>query len=136
MVSPQCSTSGLGADAPMAVDPEAMDVRDNELNELDSQPLLVSGSGGGGGGAEERVLDPSPSQVSVSVLGASTGQVGVPQEEVLESSPSFSPLSGPVSSVKPSGVSEDVDSGDDASASLVDSRPLRSKIPVKVGRSV
>ena len=69
VVSQQCSMSGLGADAPMAVDPEAVDVRDNELNELDSQPLLVSGSGGGGGGAEERVLDPSPSQGSVSVLG-------------------------------------------------------------------
>ena len=58
------------------------------------------------------------------------------QEEVLVSSPSFSPLSGSVSSVTPSGVSEDVDSGDDASASVVDSRPLRSKIPVKVGRGV
>ena len=28
-----------------------------------------------------------------------------------------------------------MDSGDDAPASLVDSRPVRSKIPVKVGRS-
>ena len=50
VVSQQCSMSGLGA--PMAVDPEAglglgLDVRDNELNELDSQPLLVSGSEGG-----------------------------------------------------------------------------------------
>ena len=62
----------------------------------------------------------------------------MPQEEVLESFPSFSPLSGSVMSVTPSsGVSEDgVDSGDDASASLVDSRPLRSRISVKVGRSV
>ena len=34
---------------------------------------------GGGGGAEERVLDSSPSQVSASVLGASTSQGGVPQ---------------------------------------------------------
>ena len=104
------------------------------------------------GGAEERVLDPSPSQGSVSVLGeaeervldpspsgcvlgASTGQAGGSQEEVMESSPSFSPLSG---SVTPSseGVSEvGVDSGDDAPSS-VDSGPLRSKIPVKVGCSV
>ena len=91
----------------------------------------------GGGGAKERVLDPSPSPVPVSVLGASTGQVGVPQEEVLDSSPSFSPLSGSVLSVEPSsGVSGDgVDSGDDTPASLVDSRPVRSKIPVKDGRS-
>ena len=151
-VSRQCSMSGLGADAPMAVDPEAMDVRDNELNELDSQPLLVSGSGG----AEERVLDPSPSQGSASVLGgagervldpspsdsilgASTGQSGESQEEVMESSPTFSPLSGSVLSVAPSSesVSEvGVDSGDDAPASVVESGPLRSKIPVKVGRSV
>ena len=72
----------------------------------------------GRGGAEERVLDPSPSQVSGSVL---------------ESSPTFSPLSGSV--LQSSGVSEDgVDSGDDASASVGDSRPLRSRIPVKVGR--
>ena len=72
------------------------------------------------GGAEERVLDPSPSQVSGSVL---------------ESSPTFSPLSGSVS--QSSGVSEDgVDSGDDASASVGDSKPLRSRIPVKVGRVV
>ena len=90
------------------------------------------------GGAEKRVLDPSPSQVSGSVLGASTSQVGVPQEEVQESSPTFSPLSGSVSSVTPSsGVSEvGVNSGDDAPASVGDSGPLRSKIPVKVGRSV
>ena len=151
VVSQQCSMSGLGADAPMAVDPEAVDVRDNELNELDSQPLLVSGSGG----AEERVLDPSPSQGSVSVLGgaeervldpspsdsvlgASTGQAGVSQEEVMESSPTFSPLSGSVLSVTPSSGGSDVgvDSGDDAPASVVESGPLRSKIPVKVGRSV
>ena len=61
----------------------------------------------------------------------------MPQEEVLDSSPSFSPLSGSVLSVEPSsGVSGDgVDSGDDTLASLVDSRPVRSKIPVKVGRS-
>ena len=74
----------------------------------------------------------------MSVLGASTGQVGVPQEEVLESSPSFSPLSGSVLSVEPSsGASGDgVDSGDDALASVVDSRPLRSRILVKVGRVV
>ena len=151
VVSQQCSMSGLGADAPMAVDPEAVDVRDNELNELDSQPLLVSGSGG----AEERVLDPSPSQGSVSVLGgaeervldpspsdsvlgASTGQAGVSQEEMMESSPTFSPLSGSVLSVTPSSGGSDVgvDSGDDAPASVVESGPLRSKIPVKVGRSV
>ena len=151
VVSQQCSMSGLGADAPMAVDPEAVDVRDNELNELDSQPLLVSGSGG----AEERVLDPSPSQGSVSilggaeervldpspsdsVLGASTGQAGVSQEEGMESSPTFSPLSGSVLSVTPSSGGSDVgvDSGDDAPASGVDTGPLRSKIPVKVGRSV
>ena len=123
------------------VEAMSIDVRDNELDELVSQPLLDSGSGGVEervldpspsqvsvgvlGGAEERVLDPSPSPVSVSVSGASTGQVGVPQEEVLVSSPSFSPLSGSVLS----------DSGDDAPASLVDARPVRSKIPVKVGRS-
>ena len=90
-----------------------------------------------GGGAEEGVLDPSPSPGSVSVLGASTSKVGVPQEEVLDSSLSFSPLSGSVLSIESSsGVSGDrVDSGDDAPASLVDSRPVRSKIPVKVGRS-
>ena len=147
--SSQCSMSGLGADAPMAVDPEAVDVRDNELNELDSQPLLVSGSG-----AEERVLDPSPSQGSVSVLGGaeervldpspsnsvlgtSTGQAGESQEEVMESSPTFSPLSGSVLSVTPSsGGSDVVDSGDDAPVSGVDTGPLRSRIPVKVGRSV
>ena len=77
-----------------------MDVRDNELEEMLSQLLL----------------DPSPSQVSVA------------QVEVLESSPSFSPLSGSVLSVTPSsGVSKDgVDSGDNAPASLV----------AKVGRSV
>ena len=52
----------------------------------------------------------------------------MPQEEVLESSPSFSPHSGSVLSVTPSsGVSEDgVDSGDDALASSVSN----------VGRSV
>ena len=76
-----------------------MDVRVNALDEMVSQPLLGSGSGDGGGGAEERVLDPFHSQVSTSVLGASTSQVGVPQEEVLESSPSFSPLSGSFLSV-------------------------------------
>ena len=144
------SESG-GADG---IEEMSVDVRDNELDEVVSQPLLDSGSVGAEervldpspsqvslsvwGGAEERVLDPSPSQVSGSVLGASTGQVGVPQEEVQESSPTFSPLSGSVSSVTPSsGVSEvGVDSGDDAPASVVDSGPLRSKIPVKVGRSV
>ena len=83
----------------VAVDPDAMDV----------QPLHVSGSGGWGGGVEE----PSPSQVSISVLGASAGQYG-------GSFPSFSPHLGSVLSVMPSGVSEDVDSGDDASSSLVD----------------
>ena len=45
-------------------------------------------------GAEERVLDPSPSQCSASMLEASAGQSGGPQEEVLESCPSFSPLLG------------------------------------------
>ena len=69
----------------------AIDVRDNELDELVSQPLL-----NGSGVAEERVLDPSPSLPLPSdcVLEASTGRSGVPQEEVLESSPSFSPPSG------------------------------------------
>ena len=86
-------------------------------------------------GAEERVLDPSPSN---SVLGASTGQAGESQEEVMESSPTFSLLSGSVLSVTPSlgGSDVGVDSGDDAPASGVDTGPLRSKIPVKVGRSV
>ena len=66
---------------------ESMSVNlcDNELDEVISQPLLVSGSGGVG----ERVLDPSPSD---SVLGASTGQAGEPQEEVMESPPTFSPI--------------------------------------------
>ena len=110
-----------------------VDTRDNELDKVVSQPLLVRGSGV----AEERVLDPSPSQVLVSVLEDSAGRSGVPQEEVLESSPSFSPLSGTCLSDTPSsGVSEDVvGSGDDGPASLVDSRPLRSRIPVKVARS-
>ena len=87
------------------------------------------------GGAEERVLDPSPSD---SVLGASTGQAGESQEEVMESSPTFSPLSGSVLSVTPSSGGSDVgvDWGDDAPASGMDTGPLRSKIPVKVGRSV
>ena len=145
----QCSMSVLGAGVPLSSGPEAMDARDNELDELDSQSMDVGGSGG----AEERVLDPSPSQASASVLGgtgervldpspcdsvlgASTGQVGGSQEEVMESSPTFSPLSG---SVTPSSenVSEvGVDSGDDAPALVVESGPLRSKIPVKVGRSV
>ena len=41
-----------------------------------------------------------------------------------------------VSDTPSSGVSEDVvGSGDDGPASLVDSRPLRSRIPVKVARS-
>ena len=115
------------------VESMVVDTRDNELDKVVSQPLLVSGSGV----AEERVLDPSPSQVLVSVLEASAGRSGVPQEEVLESSPSFSPLSGTCLSDTPSsGVSEDVvGSGDDGPASLVDSRPLRSRIPVKVARS-
>ena len=108
--------------------PVAMDVRDNEMDELDSQPLHASASGGVG----ERVLDPSPGD---SVLEASTGQSGGPQEEVLESSPSFSPLSGTVSGGAPSsGASSQLDdSAGDSSASLVlESRPLRSRIPVKV----
>ena len=56
----------------------------------------------------------------------------------MESSPTFSPLSGSVLSVTPSSGGSDVgvDSGDDAPASGVDTGPLRSKIPVKVGRSV
>ena len=64
----------------------------------------------GRGGAEERVLDPSPSD---SALGASTGQAGVSQKEVMESSPTFSPLSGSVLSVTPSSGGSDVgvDSG-------------------------
>ena len=51
----------------------------------------------------------------------------MPQEEVLDSSPSFSPSSG---------VSCDVQcSAGDGSASLIsDSRPLRSRIPVKHAR--
>ena len=150
VVSQQCSMSGLGADAPMAVDPEAVDVRDNELNELDSQPLHASGSGGGlrrgfwipllaralsvfWGGAGERVLDPSPSDT---VVGASTGQTGESQEMVMDSSPTFSPLSGSVSSETPaSGGSCVVGSAGDSSASSnSDSRPVRSRIPVKVTR--
>ena len=86
------------------------------------------------GGVEERVLDPSPSD---SVLGASTGQAGEPQEEVMESSPTFSPVSGSVLSETPtSGDSCVVGSAGDGSASLnSDSRRLRSRIPVKVTRS-
>ena len=112
----------------VSVAPVAMGVRDNELDKLDSQPLHVSGSGGVG----ERVLDPSPSD---GVLRASTGQVGVPQGEVLDSSPSFSPLSRTESCGTPSSdVSCDVEcSAGDGLASLIsDSRPLRSRIPVKI----
>ena len=107
-----------------------MDVRDNKLDELESQPLHASGSGGVG----ERVLDPSPSD---SVLGASTGQAGESQEEVMESSPTFSPLSGSVLSDTPAlGDSCVVGSAGDGSASSnSDSRPMRSRIPVKVMRS-
>ena len=47
----------LGADVPVFARLEAMDVQDNELDELDCQPLHVSGSGVIG----EKVLDPSPS---------------------------------------------------------------------------
>ena len=145
----QCSMSVLGAGVPLSSGPEAMDARDNELDELDSQSMDVGGSGG----AEERVLDPSPSQASASVLGgtgervldpspcdsvlgASTGQVGGSQEEVMESSPTFSPLSGSVTPSSESVSEVGVDSGDDAPALVVESGPLRSKIPVKVGRSV
>ena len=133
-VVPAGNPSEPGSGSADGVEEMSVDVRDNELDEVVSQPLLVSGSGG----AEERVLDSSASQFSVIILETSTDQVGVPQEEVLESSPTFSPLSGSVLSVTPSsGVSEvGVDSGDDAPASVVDSGPLRSKIPVKVGRSV
>ena len=114
---------------PVSSGPEAMDARDNELDELNIQSMCVSGSGGVG----ERVLDPSPSD---SVLGASTGQAGESQEEVMESSPTFSPLSGSVLSETPtSGDSCIVGSAGDGSASLnSDSRPLRSRIPVKVTR--
>ena len=106
----------------------------------------------GRGGAEEGVLDPSPSQGSVcvsgglrrgfwiplpaTVLGASTGQAGVSQEEVMESSPTFSPLSGSVLRESPaSGDSCVVGSAGDSSASSnSDSRPVRSRIPLKVTR--
>ena len=44
---PQCSGGNAEVDAPASAGPVAMDVRDNELDELESQPLLVSGSGGG-----------------------------------------------------------------------------------------
>ena len=50
-----------------------MNVWDNELDELVSQPLLVG----------EGVLDPSPID---SALEVSTGQSGGPHEEALESS--------------------------------------------------
>ena len=102
VVSSQGSISVLGADLPVSsAGPEAMcvDLRDNELDELVSQPLRVSESGVVG----ERVLDPSPSD---SDLEASAGQCGVHQEEVLEFSPSFSPLLGTDSCVTTSsGVS-------------------------------
>ena len=62
---PQCSGGVADVDASASAGPVAMDVRDNELDELESQPLHASGSGW----AEERVLDPSPSLGSVSVLG-------------------------------------------------------------------
>ena len=58
----------------------------------------------------------------------------MPQEEVLDSSPSFSPLSGSV--LPSSGGSVGV--AGDSSASLgvdKDSRVLRSRIPVKAGRA-
>ena len=47
------------------------------------------------------------------VLGASTGQAGESQEEVMESSPSFSPLSGSVTPSSESVSEVGVDSGDD-----------------------
>ena len=53
----QCSMSVLDAGVPVSSGAEAMDARDNELDELDSQSMYDSGSGGAG----ERVLDPSPS---------------------------------------------------------------------------
>ena len=112
MVSSQCSMSVLGADAPVSVGPKAMDVRDNQLDKLDSQPLHVSGSGGVG----ERVLDPSPSD---SVLGASTSQAGVPPEEVQDSSPSFLPFRGLSHVEHPHGVFLVM-----WSARLVTARPL------------
>ena len=84
------------------------------------------------GGAEERVLDPSPSD---SVLGASTGQAGESQVEVMESSPSFFPLSGSVLGETPASGDSCVGSAGDGSASSnSDSRPVQSRIPVKVMR--
>ena len=118
----------LGADVPVSsAGPEALcvDVRDNELDKLVSHLLRVSEAGVVG----ERVLDPYPTD---GVLEASAGQSGVPQEEVLESSHSFSD-----SCVTPSsGVSGVLEgSAGDGSASLgLDSRPLRSRIPVKISR--
>ena len=71
VVVPEVVPAGIPSESGCAdgIEEMSVDVRDNELDEVVSQPLLDSGSGGGGGGAEERVLDPSPSQVSLSVLG-------------------------------------------------------------------
>ena len=114
-----------------------MDERDNQLDEWASQRLLV----GQCSGSEERVLDPSPSQQlsGDSVLEASA-MAGVPQEEILDSSPSFSPLSGSVLSLRPSsgGSVGVVGVAGDSSALLgveKDSRVLRSRIPVNAGRA-
>ena len=126
VLSPQGSGSGLPVGTSVSLvesEPMSVDVQDNELDELASQPLLASESGVVGDG----VLVPS---LSDRVLEASASQAGVSQVKGLQSSPSFSPLSGSVLSVTPSSaVSEEVD----GSASVVsDSRPLRSRIPVKV----
>ena len=112
VVSPQGSGSGLPFGTSVSLvesEPMTVDVRDKELDELASQPLLASESGVVGDG----VLVPSPSD---RVLEASASQAGVSQVEGLQSSPSFSPLSGSVLSVTPSSaVSEEVD----GSASVV-----------------
>ena len=126
----EVATAGASESKSMVVDE-----RDNQLDELVRQPLLVGQSSE----AEEKVLDTSPSHLLPGdcVLEASA-MAGVPQEEVLDSSPSFSPLSGTVLSSTPSpGVTVGVDgAAGDGSASLVaDSRVLRSRILVKVGRA-
>ena len=118
-----------------AVVSEAMvvDERDNKLDELVSQPLLVSQSKG----AEKRVLDPSPTQGLSGDGVLEVPAMVAPQEEVLDSSPSFSPLSESVLSLPPS-LGGSVGVAGDSSASLggeKDSRVLRSRISVKAGRA-
>ena len=133
-VSTMESVAGVVAPSELGTTDMVVDERDNQLDELVSQPLLV----GQCSGSEERVLDPSPSpQFSDDGVLETSAISGVPQEEVLDSSPSFSPLSGSVLSSPPSSGGS-VGVAGDSSASLggeKDSKVLRSRIPVKAGRA-